>query len=52
MAEWFIEGFLQRLLDETDTVGRALLDKVVIRVVPNMNQMAAFVVTCVPTVLA
>ncbi|GAM59548.1 zinc carboxypeptidase domain protein [Vibrio ishigakensis] len=37
MAEWFIEGFLQRLLDETDTVGRALLDKVVIRVVPNMN---------------
>ncbi|QFT10166.1 M14-type cytosolic carboxypeptidase [Vibrio sp. THAF190c] len=37
MAEWFIEGFLQRLLDETDTVGRALLDKVVIRAVPNMN---------------
>ncbi|GEA59353.1 M14 family metallopeptidase [Vibrio comitans] len=37
MAEWFIEGFLQRLLDETDTVGRSLLDKVVIRVVPNMN---------------
>ena len=37
MAEWFIEGFLQRLLDETDTVGRALLDNVVIRAVPNMN---------------
>ncbi|MEZ9488271.1 hypothetical protein BCS93_00295 [Vibrio breoganii] len=37
MAEWFIEGFLQRLLDETDTVGRSLLDNVVIRVVPNMN---------------
>lgn len=37
MAEWFIEGFLQRLLDETDTVGRSLLDKVVIRAVPNMN---------------
>ncbi|WP_117234822.1 M14 family metallopeptidase [Vibrio maerlii] len=37
MAEWFIEGLLQRLLDETDTVGRALLDKVVIRIVPNMN---------------
>ncbi|GAL09109.1 zinc carboxypeptidase domain protein [Vibrio astriarenae] len=37
MAEWFIEGLLHRLLDETDTVGRALLDKVVIRVVPNMN---------------
>ena len=37
MAEWFIEGLLLRLLDETDTVGRSLLDKVVIRVVPNMN---------------
>jgi len=37
MAEWFIEGLLQRLLDETDTVGRALLDKVVFHIVPNMN---------------
>ncbi|MFD2176618.1 M14 family metallopeptidase [Veronia pacifica] len=37
MAEWFIEGLLQRLLDETDTVGRALLDHAVIHVVPNMN---------------
>lgn len=37
MAEWFIEGLLQRLLDETDTVGRALLDKAVFYVVPNMN---------------
>lgn len=37
MAEWFIEGLLQRLLDETDTVGRALLDNAVFRVVPNMN---------------
>lgn len=37
MAEWFIEGLLLRLLDETDTVGRALLDSVTIRVVPNMN---------------
>ncbi|WP_413285947.1 M14-type cytosolic carboxypeptidase [Vibrio sp. MA40-2] len=37
MAEWFIEGLLQRLLDETDTVGRSLLDKVMIYVVPNMN---------------
>ncbi|WGV99441.1 M14-type cytosolic carboxypeptidase [Vibrio sp. YMD68] len=37
MAEWLIEGLLLRLLDETDTVGRSLLDKVVIRVVPNMN---------------
>ncbi|MEZ8025716.1 M14 family metallopeptidase [Enterovibrio norvegicus] len=37
MAEWFIEGLLLRLLDETDTVGRALIDNAVIRVVPNMN---------------
>ncbi len=37
MAEWFIEGLLQRLLDETDTVGRALLDKAVFHIVPNMN---------------
>ncbi|MGF1689150.1 M14-type cytosolic carboxypeptidase [Photobacterium japonica] len=37
MAEWFIEGLLQRLLDATDTVGRALLDNVVFHIVPNMN---------------
>lgn len=37
MAEWFIEGFLQRLLDDTDTVGRSILDKATFYVVPNMN---------------
>ncbi|MGF1724895.1 M14 family metallopeptidase [Photobacterium nomapromontoriensis] len=37
MAEWFIEGLLQRLLDGTDTVGRALLDNAVFHIVPNMN---------------
>ncbi len=37
MAEWFVEGLLQRLLDNTDTVARALLDKAVFYVVPNMN---------------
>ncbi|MBV1842772.1 M14 family metallopeptidase [Photobacterium ganghwense] len=37
MAEWFIEGMLQRLLDDTDTLGRALLNKAVFHVVPNMN---------------
>ena len=37
MAEWFVEGLVQRLLDETDTVGRALLNKAVFYVVPNMN---------------
>ncbi|PSV34196.1 M14-type cytosolic carboxypeptidase [Photobacterium sp. GB-210] len=37
MAEWFAEGLIQRLLDETDTVGRALLEKAVFYIVPNMN---------------
>ncbi|USD39359.1 M14-type cytosolic carboxypeptidase [Ferrimonas sp. SCSIO 43195] len=37
MAEWFIEGLLARLLDDTDTVGRALLGNSVFYVVPNMN---------------
>ncbi|KJF96083.1 hypothetical protein UB33_08090 [Photobacterium angustum] len=37
MAEWFSEGLVQRLLDETDTVGRALLEKAVFYIVPNMN---------------
>ncbi len=37
MAEWFIEGFLDRLLDEDDGVARDLLNKAVFYVVPNMN---------------
>jgi murein tripeptide amidase MpaA len=37
MAEWLIEGFLERLLDEDDGLARQLLDKVVFYVVPNMN---------------
>ncbi|WDE02839.1 carboxypeptidase family protein [Thalassomonas viridans] len=37
MAEWFMEGFLDRLLDEDDGVARALLEKAVFYVVPNMN---------------
>ena len=37
MAEWFIEGLLQRLLDTTDTLARAVLDKAVFYIVPNMN---------------
>ncbi len=37
MAEWFVEGLLQRLLDNTDTVARSLLDKAVFYIVPNMN---------------
>ena len=37
MAEWFIEGLLERLLDDNDGLARQLLDKAVFYVVPNMN---------------
>ena len=37
MAEWFVEGFLERLLDDADPVARVLLNKCVFYVVPNMN---------------
>jgi murein tripeptide amidase MpaA len=37
MAEWFVEGMLNRLLDEDDGVARALLNKAVFYIVPNMN---------------
>ena len=37
MAEWFVEGFLGRLLDSQDPTARALLDQATFYVVPNMN---------------
>lgn len=37
MAEWFVEGFLERLLDPDDSVSRVLLERCVFYVVPNMN---------------
>ncbi|GAA0857527.1 M14 family metallopeptidase [Aliiglaciecola litoralis] len=37
MAEWLVEGLLNRLLDEDDGVARNLLDKAVFYIVPNMN---------------
>ncbi|WP_019674205.1 M14 family metallopeptidase [Arsukibacterium perlucidum] len=37
MAEWYIEGLLDRLLDEDDGVARSLLAKAVFYIVPNMN---------------
>jgi murein tripeptide amidase MpaA len=37
MAEWFVEGMLSRLLDEEDGCAKALLEKSVFYVVPNMN---------------
>ena len=37
MAAWFVEGLLERLLDEADAVSRKLLQRCVFHVVPNMN---------------
>ncbi len=37
MAEWLVEGLVERLLDEEDGLARLLLDKAVFYVVPNMN---------------
>ena len=37
MAEWWIEGFLARLLDDDDPVANALRRKALFYVIPNMN---------------
>ena len=37
MAEWWMDGFLDRLLDADDSAASALRDKAVFYVVPNMN---------------
>lgn len=37
MAEWWMEGFLDRLTDADDPVARALRESCVFHVVPNMN---------------
>ena len=37
MAEWFVEGLLDRLLDPADAVARTLLQRAVFHIVPNMN---------------
>jgi murein tripeptide amidase MpaA len=37
MAEWFVEGLLERLVDAADPVARRLLERAVFHVVPNMN---------------
>lgn len=42
MAEWFMEGFLSRLLDHQDPTARALLDIATFYVVPNMNPDGGF----------
>ena len=37
MAEWFIEGLFERLLDRADPVARLLLQHTDVLIVPNMN---------------
>jgi murein tripeptide amidase MpaA len=37
MAEWFVEGLLERLLDPSCALARWLLDRAVFHVIPNMN---------------
>lgn len=37
MAEWFVEGFLERLLDADDSVSRVLRERCIFHVVPHMN---------------
>ena len=37
MAEWFVEGFLERLLDSDDPVAKVLLQQCIFHVVPHMN---------------
>lgn len=37
MAEWWIEGFLARLLDDDDPLARVLRDKATFYIIPNMN---------------
>ncbi len=37
MAEWFVEGLLDRLLDGADPVARTLREQALLYIVPNMN---------------
>jgi murein tripeptide amidase MpaA len=37
MASWWMEGFLRRLVDRDDPVARALLQRAIFHIVPNMN---------------
>jgi murein tripeptide amidase MpaA len=42
MAEWWMEGALERLLDESDPVTRRLREKATFHIVPNMNPDGSF----------
>jgi murein tripeptide amidase MpaA len=37
MAEWFVEGMVNALLDQTNPIARWLLERAVLYIVPNMN---------------
>lgn len=37
MAEWFIEGFLERMLDSSDALSRQILSQATFYIVPNVN---------------
>ncbi|HLV47742.1 MAG TPA: M14-type cytosolic carboxypeptidase, partial [Aliidiomarina sp.] len=37
MAEWFVEGLLEHLLNEDEPISRELLDNSVFYIIPNMN---------------
>lgn len=37
MAEWFIEGLLERLLDAADPIARRIRERAVLHIVPNVN---------------
>ena len=37
MAEWFVEGLIDRLLERADPVARRLTEGAVVHIVPNMN---------------
>ena len=42
MAEWWVEGFLARLLDDDDPVARVMREKARFHIVPNMNPDGSF----------
>jgi murein tripeptide amidase MpaA len=42
MAEWWMEGAIERLLDEADPVVRRLREKATVHIVPNMNPDGSF----------
>jgi len=42
MAEWWMEGALERLLDQSDPVTRRLREKATFHIVPNMNPDGSF----------